>query len=249
VNIKLLGKNLGDIAPLLEKYSLRESNDDFSAVITHGGDGSLLGAERDYPGVPKFPIRDAATAPTCPEHALEARLEKFSSGEYELTRLVKVKASVNGKTLTALNDVFLHNADFGSALRYRVKIDGELYAKEVAGDGVCLASPHGSSAYYRSITHSLFRTGLGLAFSNSTEEVDHLVLKESSTVEVTITRGPGILLADNSPQRITVNEGDTVLFSIAGKQALIWDLAGFMCPKCRLLRHPNKLPFEGLKNQ
>ncbi|MBO5900610.1 MAG: hypothetical protein J6Q80_07720 [Lentisphaeria bacterium] len=66
---------------------------------------------------------------------------------------------------------------------------------------------------------------------------------------MTITRGPGILLADNSPERITVNEGDTVLFSIAGEQALIWDLAGFMCPKCRLLRHPNKLPFAGLKNQ
>ena len=153
-----------------------------------------------------------------------------------------------GKILTALNDVFLHNADFASALRYRVKIDGELYANEVAGDGVCLATPHGSSAYYRSITHSLFRTGIGLAFSNSTEEVDHLVLDENSSVEVTITRGPGILLADNSPERITVNEGDTVVFSKSEEYAQVFDLAGFMCPKCRLLRHPNKLPFAGLKS-
>lgn len=247
--IKLLGKNLNDISPLLEKFSLTESDRDFSLVITHGGDGSLLGAERDFPGIPKFPIRDAATAPTCPEHQLEERLKNFSQGAYKLTPLAKVKAGVNGRNLTALNDVFLHNADFGSALRYRVKIDGELYANEVAGDGVCLATPHGSSAYYRSITHSLFRTGIGLAFSNSTEEVDHLVLKESSVVEVTVTRGPGVLLADNSPERIVVNEGDTVVFSIADEQALVWDLAGFMCPKCRLLRHPNKLPFAGLKNQ
>ena len=247
MKIKLLGKNLNDIAPLLRKYSLFECDDDFEAVITHGGDGSLLGAERDYPGVPKFPIRDAATAPTCGDHALEKRLELLASGQYSVSRLAKVQASVNGKTLVALNDVFLHNADFGSALRYRVEIDGELYANEVAGDGICLASVHGSSAYYRSITHSLFRTGLGLAFSNSTEEVDHLVLDEKSVVKVTVTRGPGVLLADNSPERITVMEGDTVILSKANEEAVIWDLAGFMCPKCRLLRHPNKLPFAGLK--
>ena len=120
-------------------------------------------------------------------------------------------------------------------------------APEVVGDGVCFSSVHGSTAYYRSITHSLFRTGLGLAFSNSTEEVDHLVLDEKSVVKITVTRGPGVLLADNSPERITVKEGDTVILEKAQKEALVWDLAGFMCPKCRLLRHPNKLPFAGLK--
>ena len=248
--VKLLGKNLDDIIPLLGKYNLSVTGkDDFELVITHGGDGALLGAERTYPGALKFPIRDAATAPTCPEHQLKARLDAFASGSLKLTTMPKVMASVNGKTMTALNDVFLHNADFASALRYRVVIDGELYANEVAGDGVCLATPHGSSAYYRSITHSLFRTGIGLAFSNSTEEVDHLVLSENSVVQVTVTRGPGILLADNSPERITVNEGDTVIFSKSADTALVYDLAGFMCPKCRLLRHPNKLPFAGLKNQ
>ena len=79
--------------------------------------------------------------------------------------------------------------------------------------------------------------------------MDHLVLNENSVIEVTVTRGPGILLADNSPLRITVNEGDTVVFSKSEQTAQVFDLAGFMCPKCRLLRHPNKLPFAGLKNQ
>jgi NAD+ kinase len=62
-----------------------------------------------------------------------------------------------------------------------------------------------------------------------------------------VTRGPGVLLADNSPERFTVKEGDTVILSKANEEALVWDLPGFMCPKCRLLRHPNKLPFAGLK--
>ena len=63
--VKLLGKNLNDITPLLDKYDLTVTESgSFDAVITHGGDGAMLGAERVYPGIPKFPIRDAATAPT-----------------------------------------------------------------------------------------------------------------------------------------------------------------------------------------
>ena len=54
---------------------------------------------------------------------------------------------------------------------------------------------------YQSITHSIFRVGIGLAFSNSTEEVSHLVLSESSVIEIEVVRGPGILIADNSPVR------------------------------------------------
>ena len=124
-------------------------------------------------------------------------------------------------------------------------IDGELYANEVVGDGVGLSSVHGSTAYYRSITHSIFRVGLGLAFSNSTEEVSHLVLSESSVIEIEVVRGPGVLIADNSPEQIVLNEGEKVLLFESELQARIYGLANFMCPKCRLLRHPNKLPFRG----
>ena len=124
MNIKLLGKNLDDIRPILGNYGLDEVDSGMELIIAYGGDGALLGAERDFPGVPKLAIRDAATAPTCPEHQLEARLAAFAAKSYEIKNLIKVQATVNGKTLTALNDVFLHNADFASALRYRVKIDG-----------------------------------------------------------------------------------------------------------------------------
>ena len=65
MKVKLLGKNLDDIRPLLKKFDLEECDSDFELVITHGGDGALLGAERDYPGIPKFPLRDAATASPC----------------------------------------------------------------------------------------------------------------------------------------------------------------------------------------
>ena len=173
MKIKLLGKDLTQIRLLLSKYGLVEVDTGFDLIVAHGGDGTLLGAERDYPGVLKLPIRDKSC---CPEHTPEQQIKKLVDGVLKEQHLQKVAARYQNTQLSALNDVFLHMSDPASALRYRVYIDDELYADEVVGDGVCFCSVHGSSAYYRSITHSIFRTGVGLAFSNSTEAVDHLVL-------------------------------------------------------------------------
>ena len=237
MKIKLLGKNLNDIRPLLRELGFEEAERDFELIVTYGGDGAMLGAERDFPGVPKLPLRDAATALPCPEHGARARLEKFLAERPEPTRLPKLAGSCNGQTLYGVNDVFLHRGLPTSALRYLVAIDGEHYGNEIVGDGVGLSSVHGSTAYYRSITHSTFRVGVGLSFSNSTEATDHMVLAADSEVEITVTRGPGILVADNSPVFIHVNEGDKVTMRQTDKYALVYDLAGFMCPACRALRH------------
>ena len=240
MNIKLLGKNLQDIRKLLPEFGMVENDQDFELVVTHGGDGALLGAEREFPGIPKLPLRDAATAPTCCEHLLRRRLENFCNGSFSRTSLPKITAVTNSGKLIAVNDLTLHNSNRASALRYRITIDGELYAKEVMGDGICFSTVHGSTAYYRSITGSIFRVGVGLAFSNSTEAVDHLVLDASSTVTVTILRGPGLVIADNSPTCLPVAEGESVEFRQTSDTALIYGLDEFMCHECRKLRHRNK---------
>lgn len=245
LNIKLIGKNLEDIRPLLEARGFRLDGGTPELIVAHGGDGTMLQAEREYPGVPKFPIRDERTAPRCECHSYDRQLDDLCSGRLRPTFLKKIAATVHGQNLVALNDVFVHNFDRGSALRYRVRIDGELYAHEIVGDGVGLATPHGSTAYYRSITHSIFRVGLGLAFSNSTEEVSHLVLGEDSVVEVEIVRGPGLVVADNDPRQLRVEDGDVITFRQVPETAEILGLGDFMCAKCRALRHPNKLPFKG----
>ena len=246
MKIKLLGKNLNDIRPLLEKHHLEECSSHFDLIITHGGDGALLGAERDYPGFPKFPLRDAATASPCQQHDADLRLQALISGKVSRTELKKVAAKVHGKEICAVNDVFLHNFDRASALRYRVRINGELYAYEIMGDSVGLSSVHGSSAYYRSITHSLFKVGIGLAFSNSTEEVNHLVLAEDARIEVEIIRGPALLIADNAPDPEVVQVGGTVELYQSEQKAVMLGLESFMCKDCRRLRHPHKLPFSGM---
>lgn len=237
----LTGRNLDDLRNALAAVGMdrciTDRPGDADIIITHGGDGAMLGAERDYPDCLKFPIRDAATAPLCPAHTLFKQLDLLKNGLLKKTFLPKICGSFNGQCLKAINDVFIHNRDYVSAMRYNVWIDDELYGKEIVGDGVGLSTVHGATAYYRSITHSIFRTGIGLAFSNSTELVNHLVLPESSVVRVQILRGPCEMVADNAPDKIELNEGDEVILRLCDESTPVLGLDIFMCPECRTLRH------------
>ncbi len=242
MKIKLIGKHLTDIRPILANFGLVETDCDNEAelVVAHGGDGTLLLAEHFFPNLPTLPLRDARTAPLCNNHSYEQQLSEFIAGNSPLTKLPKLVGTANGQSLEGINDIFIHNKHRTSALRYRVWIDNELYANEIVGDGVGVSSVHGSTAYYRSITHSIFRVGLGLAFSNSTAEIDHLVGADSSVIEVEIVRGPGIMVADNAPTQIELTEGQRVTIRHNQQEASIYNLPTFMCQCCRLLRHPNK---------
>ncbi|MCP3968463.1 MAG: hypothetical protein GY750_18945 [Lentisphaerae bacterium] len=244
MKVKLVGKNLDDIAPLLLTRGFELVDHDPELLIAHGGDGALLSAERDYPGLPKFPIRDKRTAPLCEEHSYEDQLDDFCSGNMKATDMIKLCGSFRDQSTLGLNDVFIHNSDRARAMRYRVWIDDELYANEIVGDAVGMSTIHGSTAYYRSITHSIFRVGIGLAFSNSTEVVNHLVLPETSTVRVRIVRGPGTMIADNTSYGIEIPEGEEVVIKKAKGHALIYCIESFMCQRCRVLRHPSKLPMD-----
>ena len=237
------GRYLEDINPLLEKAGFIFSEKSPGLIVTHGGDGALLGAERKYPGIPKFPMRDNRTAPLCPAHSYEKQIEMLKAGVMEKSELIKIAGFFGKKLLPGINDVFIHNRDHVSALRCKVWIDGELYADDIVGDGVGVATIHGSTAYYRSITHSVFKVGIGLAFSNSTEATNHLVLPEDSEIKIKVTRGPAVLVADNSPEFFELGENDEVVVRKIDEKAEILGLDIFMCPACRLLRHPKSRPF------
>ncbi|MDD3153449.1 MAG: hypothetical protein PHS41_01170 [Victivallaceae bacterium] len=241
MKIALIGKHLDDVRPLLTErgWTVAEPPE---LVVAHGGDGTLLQAEREFPLVPKLPIRDGGTAPTCPRHSAEAMLDNFLAGKFSLQNLPVIAGRSGGKILKGINDIFIHSLNRVGALRYRVWIDGELYAYEIVGDGAGLSTVHGASAYYRSITHSLFRVGLGLAFNNSTEPINHLVLAESSHVKIQIVRGPALMVADNSPEEVIIEEGAFAELYRTEESAQVYGLDCFMCQECRRLRHPHRYP-------
>ena len=240
MRLLLAGRDLDEIKEILKglkDVELVDSSPDL--VITHGGDGALLGAERAWPGVPKLPVRDADKAPLCPKHQSFIDLfESYRNGTLKRTELIKLQASTSdGKQLSGINDIFIHNVDRVGALRYRVLIDNKPYGHEIIGDGVGVATVHGSTAYYRSITHSIFKIGIGLAFNNSTEVTSHLVLPEETVIKITISRGPAIIVADNGPEMIELKEDETVEIKKISDKALIYGLDRFMCETCRTLRH------------
>ena len=239
MKIFLTGRSLETIVPHFEAagFQITGTAEDADLIVTHGGDGAMLGAEHKYPGKLKMPIRDSIAAPLCCRHTLPLQIKALRDGELKQTRLPKLSGTANGQTLKALNDVFIHNSNYVSAMRYKVWIDNELYGREIVGDGVGLSTVHGSTAYYRSITHSVFRTGIGLAFSNSTELVNHLVLPETAVVRVQILRGPCEMVADNAPEKITLSAGEEAELRLSGETTPILGLEFFMCPECRALRH------------
>jgi NAD+ kinase len=240
MRIKIVGKAARQLLPSLEKYNFSVVEHDPELIVTCGGDGALLGAERDYPNLPKFPLRADSL---CSEHDLSSQIEQLLAGKLPKTELIKLSGSAHQQSLLAVNDIFIHNHNPVSAVRYRVWINDELYANEIVGDGVGIATVHGSTAYYRSITHSVFRIGLGLAFSNSTEVVNHMVLPVSAVIRVKILRGPAVMVADNAPEWIELNDGDEIILRKDSTTATVYGLDNFMCQKCRTIRHPSKNPF------
>jgi NAD+ kinase len=230
------GRNLDDLRELLLPYDVELVEEDPDIVISHGGDGALLGAEREFPGIPKYPLRDRRNNPACPRHDGRRVLDMAFSGQLRRFEVVKLEGFLDGCRIAALNDIAIHRVELSSAVRYRLMLNGEIHANHIVGDGLIASTPFGSTGYYRSITHSLFRIGLGLAFNNTTEPIDHLVVEEECRIEVEILRGPAVLVADNDPKQFDLRTGDVVEFAKAETCAVIYGLDILRCRDCFLLR-------------
>ncbi|OGI15785.1 hypothetical protein A3K63_00220 [Candidatus Micrarchaeota archaeon RBG_16_49_10] len=186
-------------------------------VISLGGDGTLFRSERKYPGVPKLPIRgDSKHCKKCAVKSMNrAVLRRLAQGKYKIEKHIVLEATVRrgGKVIhkaTCVNDFVLRNKEQIHALRFSVSVDGKAVGGELIGDGIVIATPFGSSAYFKSITGDSFKRGIGIALNNLTEKVRHRVLGEGSKIKVRLFRCHGFLSSDNNPDMIGLEEGDLV---------------------------------------
>lgn len=210
MKVIVVGQNAGVITPLIKKagFTVVEKKPDF--VISYGGDGTLMVAEYLYPSIPKIILKGSLICKKASPLPNDEVLKRVRAKKFTIEDVWKLEAHANGKTLVGMNDIVLHNADMRHAMRYTVAVDGVQVNDNIIGDGVVLATPFGSTAYYRSITDSFFEIGIGLAFNNSTEQADHIVLQENRNIVVHISRGPAFVYADNQEESLTVSAGDTV---------------------------------------
>jgi NAD kinase len=179
-------------------------------VIALGGDGTLMRAEFQFPGVPKLLLRNSKKANLAHPHENERVLKEFFAENFTVREETKLLVHTGSRSAEALNDIVVHNADPRFAIRYSIVLDGKHIHDEVIGDGIVCATPLGSTGYYRSITDSTFGTGIGVAFNNSTEQTDHMVIPESSVITTVITRGPAVCYADNQETFFELKDGDVI---------------------------------------
>lgn len=210
-------------------------------VLCHGGDGTLLRAERWHPGLPKLTVRPARSTRPCAEHELSAVLGALVAGSLVEERLQRLELGLGASRGFALNDVVLRNDNPALAVRFRLAVDGGP-PEESVGDGLVAATPFGSTGYFHSITRQRFDAGLGLAFNNCTVVRPPRILAEGSRVEVEVVRGPAALVHDNDPRSVVLREGGSFCLALAAEPARVFGLDALRCQRCRRLDSEGFLP-------
>lgn len=118
-------------------------------VMALGGDGTTLAALRAAApqGLPVMGVAcgslGALTTVTADD--LVDALDHVSRGDFERRPLPALVADQDGEELTALNDLVLMRDGAGQVI-YELQVGGERFIR-LAGDGLVVATPLGSSAY------------------------------------------------------------------------------------------------------
>lgn len=232
MKVLLVGKNKEKFEPVVKEAGFSIVSENPDVVISFGGDGTLLYAEREHPGIPKLPIRDSEFCHKCLEHDEKILLKKLQNNELSLKTYKKLKTEIDGKTLFALNDFAIRNAHPTHAIRFRLSTRDKLYI----GDGIVVSTPFGSTAYFKSITNQSFDQGFGVAFNNVTEDIKPLFLNEDDQVEFNLVRGTAHLTSDNSPEVYNIHQGSSISFSLSDKVAKIYEADSLRCPNCEVIR-------------
>lgn len=190
-------------------------------VISLGGDGTFLMAERVYPGVPKLLIRDGNVCVKCEWDSLTPLLKHLKQKRFRLKEYRKLELRFRGKKKMAVNDIVIRNKNPMHAVRFIVYVNGQRVDGTMIGDGLVIATAFGSSAYYYSITKKTFSRGLGIAFNNLSKSVKDLRLPENAKIRVKIIRGPATLSWDNDPMVPVLKDGEEIEVKLSGNVARI----------------------------
>lgn len=135
-----------------EKMPLAEMGDRCSAVIVLGGDGTILRAAPLVAplGLPLVAVNTGKLGflATAESHEMEELLDELLAGDLreETRSLLRTTWGDESQEAMALNDVVLHRVEVARVVEYEVRI-GEALVSRFAADGVCVATPTGSTAY------------------------------------------------------------------------------------------------------
>jgi len=222
IRVALFGAESNALKPEIARHGiLRIVKNDPDVVVCYGGDGTLLAAELQWPGLPKVPILNSKVGHHCLRHHPREIITALARQKLTVNTYNKLECAIHraGKStpdrvLTPLNEIVVSKGRVNTALRWQLWVDGTPYENgaEIIGDGLVVCTPFGSTAYFRNITRGIFVKGIGVAFITvSQQHVNHLVLPSDSVARVLITRGPALLAFDCAQEDILLETGDELV--------------------------------------
>ena len=219
--IKIFNPTKRRIDPSLKKI-IKKYQRLLNLVVSHGGDGSLLGADRDYPGLPILPIRSSKICNHCySADNLENILKSIKAGQISPKKHMKLIAVFGRNKIIALNEINIKCQHPNLALRFSYSINDTNFPDNIA-DGLVVATPFGSTAYFKSIAHTIFSQGIGVAVNNPVNQIPTNVVSDDSIITVKIDREKAYLSADNNPKIHNLKPGDIVTIKKSLQYALIY---------------------------
>jgi hypothetical protein len=102
MKVLLYGKNgiyPSEIETEIKASGLEIVKENPEVVITFGGDGTFIGAERDFPSIPKFPLRNSRVCHICSSLPNEVLIQKIAAGTVKSKTFVKLSTEFGGQTL------------------------------------------------------------------------------------------------------------------------------------------------------
>lgn len=131
----------------VEEVQAREAD----VIVALGGDGTILRAVRDYPGIPVigFNLGGLGYLSSVERRNFAAAVEQLAQGRYRISKraLLALRRAGSGKVESvALNDVVLVREMTGHAACLDLTVDGHAATRYLV-DGLVVATPTGSTAY------------------------------------------------------------------------------------------------------
>ncbi len=143
--------------------------DGLDAVVSLGGDGTMLRAARFLDGadVPVLGVNFGRLGylASCSPKEFPRFLPRFAKGTYtsDLRMALEATTGVTGSEhstrLRAVNDVVMHKGGFARVLRIRLTVNNEEIGV-LAADGIVISTPTGSTAYSMSAGGPIVEPGV-----------------------------------------------------------------------------------------
>jgi NAD+ kinase len=182
---------------------------DRDIIVAIGGDGTVLralhAAAKTHTPVLGVAHGSIGALTTVAPAALDGALDRFARGDWTPRNLPALTVQpTDGRAAHAINDLVVFRRG-GTQLRVEVRVEDELYAR-VAGDGVVIATPLGSSAYSMAAGGPMLVAGANafvctpLAMHGG--NAPPLVVSADRVVKLAMTPGPSGLELEVDGQRL-----------------------------------------------